>query len=926
MKKCGRVEHPPSGRVLEVSSTEPGLQVYTSYYLDNVQGKAGATYGQFSAFCLETQHYADSVNHDNFPSTILRPVFTSGPEKAAYYRDIKRQKEKERQLKKYDKNKVLYNEKKQLKRRERRTEEPLRAALKKQIYRRQKKDEFIKKKGKRVETNRKKKDYRNNMKLKQNEIEGIDFENNLTAFQSRTQKHRALQKLKNSLPKTREKRATLISSYLSDTKSPTVALIHKFKKIPTPEDLKSIKMAEAVLSDMKDIVNDTKHKRTNDARATVNIMSAAVNVENVQKSKCRIQLSKKLGFNVRRMSQGKRIRTKVLTTEVSAWTFTSRKTRSDALSEDIKRKIYEYWISPDNSPPTANKNDIKRERLGPKVYTSHMKHVLEKTQTEVYISFKEKYPDLNISQRLFERLKPYFVVPKTEVSIHVSVIYRHPIENLDGPSDPEVNGGLVEEKFIVLSPDQVHDHNFSHEAQRQIADYLKSINYDMKTMHEFTDGCATQYKSRHCFGDLSYAKQDFGFNIVRNYFETSHAKGMANQADVIVVGAGLSGLSAAKLLHEKGIEVLVLEARDRVGGRTFTEHNPKVKYVDLGGAYVGPTQNRILRLADEFGIDTYLTNEVEDVIFYTKGKSKRFTGTFPPMGSFLAYMDMNNLFRLIDKMGEEIPLEAPWDAPKAKEWDSVTVKEFLDNNVWTAAAKAFATCFVQVNVTSEPYEVSLLWLLWYVKCAGGFCGSSAIDDEDAIIGFTMDNVNPDGSCPALMGFILADKARTLSVLSRDERKQRIGELYAKVFKSDQAKHPIHYEELNWPAEQWSGGCYTTMMPPGFLTKFGSELRTPVGKMYFAGTETATEWSGYMEGAVQAGERSAREVLTEMGKLSASEIWQTEPENKRVKSSPFPSSFMSRHLPSVPGFFGLLGSVGIVSAGVLAAVLYQRHLR
>ncbi|CAC5413206.1 MAO [Mytilus coruscus] len=518
---------------------------------------------------------------------------------------------------------------------------------------------------------------------------------------------------------------------------------------------------------------------------------------------------------------------------------------------------------------------------------------------------------------------------------------------------------------------------------------------------------------------------------------------MANQADVIVVGAGLSGLSAAKLLHEKGIEVLVLEARDRVGGRTFTEHNPKVKYVDLGGAYVGPTQNRILRLADEFGIETYLTNEVEDVIFYTKGKSKRFTGTFPPMGSFLAYMDMNNLFRLIDQMGEEIPMEAPWNAPKAKEWDSMTVKEFLDKNVWTAAAKAFATCFVQVNVTSEPYEVSLLWLLWYVKCAGGsmriysttnggqerkfvggsqqiskriaeklgkekvilscpvchikqngndatikdlhgntymakyvimsvpvplqnrivyepplpanrnqliqrmpmgsviktfmyydtpfwrkdgFCGSSAIDDEGAIIGFTMDNVNPDGSCPALMGFILADKARTLSVLSRDERKQRIGELYAKVFKSDQAKHPKHYEELNWPAEQWSGGCYTTMMPPGFLTKFGSELRKSVGKMYFAGTETATEWSGYMEGAVQAGERSAREVMAEMGKLSASEIWQREPENKQVKSSPFPSTFMNRHLPSVPGFFGLLGSVGILSAGVLAAVLYQRHFR
>ena len=81
-----------------------------------------------------------------------------------------------------------------------------------------------------------------------------------------------------------------------------------------------------------------------------------------------------LGFN-KIPFVGKRIRTKALTTEVSAWTFT-RQARSDALSEDIKRKIYEYVISPDNSRPTANKKDIKR--LGPKVYTSHMMHVLLK--------------------------------------------------------------------------------------------------------------------------------------------------------------------------------------------------------------------------------------------------------------------------------------------------------------------------------------------------------------------------------------------------------------------------------------------------------------------------------------------------------------------------------------------------------------------
>lgn len=81
--------------------------------------------------------------------------------------------------------------------------------------------------------------------------------------------------------------------------------MQKQKKIPSPEDQRNVQMAEALLFDMKTIVSDIKCKRTNDARATNNILSAAVNGENVQKSKCRIQFSEKLGFNVRRMSSGK---------------------------------------------------------------------------------------------------------------------------------------------------------------------------------------------------------------------------------------------------------------------------------------------------------------------------------------------------------------------------------------------------------------------------------------------------------------------------------------------------------------------------------------------------------------------------------------------------------------------------------------------
>ncbi|KAM8975414.1 amine oxidase [flavin-containing] A-like [Pelodytes ibericus] len=201
----------------------------------------------------------------------------------------------------------------------------------------------------------------------------------------------------------------------------------------------------------------------------------------------------------------------------------------------------------------------------------------------------------------------------------------------------------------------------------------------------------------------------------------------------------------------------------------------------------------------------------------------------------------------------------------------------------------------------------------------GYCACMMIEEEDCPIGFTLDDTKPDGSSPAIIGFILSRKATLLTSLSKEARKRKICEYYAKVMGTDEALHPVHYEEKDWCKEQYSGGCYTAYFPPGVMTQFGSVIRKPVGKLFFAGTETATEWSGYMEGAIQAGERAAREIMFKMGLIAEGEIWMDEPESKDVPALPFTTTFLERNLPSAQGLLRFIGYSVLLSSAAAVGV-------
>lgn len=135
----------------------------------------------------------------------------------------------------------------------------------------------------------------------------------------------------------------------------------------------------------------------------------------------------------------------------------------------------------------------------------------------------------------------------------------------------------------------------------------------------------------------------------------------------------------------------------------------------------------------------------------------------------------------------------------------------------------------------------------------------AVADASSPLQTVFDNSPVDGKPGMLMGFSLAGRARQLLRRSADERRRIVLNEFVRLFGPDAAT-PCHYIDRSWADEEWSRGCYTGLMPPGTVTGYSDALRRPCGRIHWAGTETATRWNGYIEGAIQSGHRAADEVL------------------------------------------------------------------
>ncbi len=191
--------------------------------------------------------------------------------------------------------------------------------------------------------------------------------------------------------------------------------------------------------------------------------------------------------------------------------------------------------------------------------------------------------------------------------------------------------------------------------------------------------------------------------------------------DVAVVGAGLVGLSAASQLAAANKSVVVIEARDRVGGRVLNIELPNGIVTEAGAQFIGPTQDRVISLADELGLETFPTyNAGENVLWHNGTRSTYATvgpDAAPPIDTLSLIQAVTALAEL-NSMALEVNASAPWTHPGAVEWDSTTFHSWLDNATPLPSARFLLDVVTTSVFAAEPRDLSLLYTLAYIAAAG----------------------------------------------------------------------------------------------------------------------------------------------------------------------------------------------------------------
>jgi monoamine oxidase len=193
------------------------------------------------------------------------------------------------------------------------------------------------------------------------------------------------------------------------------------------------------------------------------------------------------------------------------------------------------------------------------------------------------------------------------------------------------------------------------------------------------------------------------------------------EADVCVVGAGFAGLAAARYLSGKGRTVVLLEARDRVGGRVWNRTMPDGTVVSVGGTWIGAGQTRMVELCQDMHLDTYPQYDQGDTLLRLDGTNHRYRGLIPNVGIF-ALLSLGLAFKRLGRMVDDLPIDTPWTKRDAAALDAETLGGWLDSwrNVPSAQGRLLIRTTMSMLFNTDPAEVSLLGSLVLAKGGGGF--------------------------------------------------------------------------------------------------------------------------------------------------------------------------------------------------------------